>query len=119
MDDVISALDAHVKKSIFDNVICGMLSNKTRILVTHSIDLIHPLDTVILMKDGKIIARDTYEILKEHPQMKEIIRVNNKNSQVAEDSKNEHVIRYISSKKTKSMREVESQFGKSARAKHI
>jgi ATP-binding cassette subfamily C (CFTR/MRP) protein 1 len=73
MDDVISALDAHVKRSIFDNVICGMLEDKTRILVTHSIDLIHPLDTVMLMKEGRVIARDTYENLKDHPLMKEVI----------------------------------------------
>ena len=63
MDDVISALDAHVKKNIFDNVINGLLRDKTRILVTHSVDLIHPLDTVVLMDEGHIVAVDTFDAL--------------------------------------------------------
>ena len=35
MDDVLSALDAEVGKFVFDNLICGDLQGKTRILVTH------------------------------------------------------------------------------------
>lgn len=38
MDDPLSALDAHVKKKIFEQVLCQELKDKTRILVTHALD---------------------------------------------------------------------------------
>src|SRR6185437_7603136 len=39
LDDCLSAVDAHVGKSIFDKCITGILKNKTRILVTHQVFL--------------------------------------------------------------------------------
>ncbi len=36
IDDCLSALDAHVGKSIFVNVIMGALASKTRVLATHA-----------------------------------------------------------------------------------
>ena len=56
MDDPISALDAHVRKDIFDQVFCGLMKDKTRILVTHAVEFIHLADNVIIMKDGKVVA---------------------------------------------------------------
>lgn len=44
MDDPISALDANVKKKIFQNVFMTELTGKTRILVTHAIDFVHLVD---------------------------------------------------------------------------
>ena len=41
-DDPLSAVDAHVGKNIFNNCIVGALRNKTRILVTHQLQVIHP-----------------------------------------------------------------------------
>jgi len=37
MDDVLSALDAHVGHYVFESVICKQLQGKTRIMVTHQI----------------------------------------------------------------------------------
>lgn len=37
MDDVLSALDAHVGHYVFEAVICKQLQGKTRIMVTHQI----------------------------------------------------------------------------------
>ena len=56
MDDPISALDANVRKKIFKRGFQEMLNNKTRVLVTHSIDFLHLADQVIVMKDGEIAA---------------------------------------------------------------
>lgn len=36
IDDCLSALDAHVGRNIFNNVLVGELKNKTRILATHA-----------------------------------------------------------------------------------
>lgn len=52
LDDVLSAVDAHVGKSIMDNCIRGLLEKKTRILVTHQISMIPFADRVIFL-DGK------------------------------------------------------------------
>ena len=50
MDDPISALDANVKKSIFEQVMLNYLGKKTRILVTHAVDFLSLVDRVIVMK---------------------------------------------------------------------
>lgn len=41
MDDPISALDAHVRKQIINNVYFGILKDTTRILVTNAIDFLN------------------------------------------------------------------------------
>jgi ATP-binding cassette subfamily C (CFTR/MRP) protein 1 len=57
MDDPVSALDIHVRKQIFQNVLSGesgILKDRTRILVTHAIDFVSLADKIIVMKDGEI-----------------------------------------------------------------
>jgi len=49
MDDPISALDANVKKKIFQNVFIGKLRDKTRVLVTHAVDFLHLVDRIIVI----------------------------------------------------------------------
>jgi len=56
MDDPISALDAHVRKAIFDEVFVGLMKDKTRILVTHAVEFIHLADNVIILEDGHVLA---------------------------------------------------------------
>ena len=60
LDDPISALDAHVRLNIMKNVVNGLLKDKTRLLVTHSIDFIHMADRIVMMDQGKITAQGTY-----------------------------------------------------------
>eukprot|EP01135_Chromosphaera_perkinsii_P003203 Nk52_evm10s238 gene=Nk52_evmTU10s238 len=55
MDDPLSAVDAHVAKNLFDKCMCGILKNKTRILVSHQLGLVIPkADKVFVMKDGRV-----------------------------------------------------------------
>lgn len=67
MDDPISALDANVKKSIFQNVMLGHLKNKTRILVTHAIDFLGLVDRVIVMKEGQLVLDGRFEDIQNNP----------------------------------------------------
>jgi ABC-type transport system involved in cytochrome bd biosynthesis fused ATPase/permease subunit len=65
MDDPISALDANVRKKIFKKVFLEKFKNKTRVLVTHAVDFLHFVDTIILIKNGEIILKGSYNDLKE------------------------------------------------------
>lgn len=60
MDDPISALDVHVRKEIFNEVISGICQKKTRVLVTHAVDYLHLSDKIVVMKEGRITAVGTY-----------------------------------------------------------
>eukprot|EP01125_Pyxidicula_operculata_P020715 TRINITY_DN7733_c0_g1_i1.p1 TRINITY_DN7733_c0_g1~~TRINITY_DN7733_c0_g1_i1.p1 ORF type:complete len:1515 (-),score=405.79 TRINITY_DN7733_c0_g1_i1:221-4765(-) len=54
LDDPLSAVDAHVGKSLFVDCIKGALSNKTRILVTHQLHFVNQCDLIIVMNNGRI-----------------------------------------------------------------
>ncbi|KAJ3059383.1 hypothetical protein HDU98_004633, partial [Podochytrium sp. JEL0797] len=64
-DDTLSAVDAHVGRHIFNHVIGpkGLLKNKTRVFVTHSIHMVHEADFVVLMQDGQILESGKYKTL--------------------------------------------------------
>ena len=64
MDDPLSALDVHTKKQVFEQVLSGMLRYKTRILITHAIDLLDKVDRVIVVKQGRIIHQGHFDQLK-------------------------------------------------------
>ncbi|KAK6040905.1 hypothetical protein COOONC_21590, partial [Cooperia oncophora] len=76
LDDPLSAVDAHVAKHIFTNVIGpkGLLANKTRILVTHGLSFLKDTDVVVVMRGGSIMYLDTYERLLENSDALEIIQ---------------------------------------------
>lgn len=39
LDDPLSAVDAHVSKYLFETCVCGALADKTRVLVTHQLQV--------------------------------------------------------------------------------
>ncbi|KAI9475895.1 MAG: multi drug resistance-associated protein MRP [Benjaminiella poitrasii] len=65
LDDPLSAVDAHVGRHIFDNVIGpeGILKNKARVLVTHGISYLHRADQVVMLREGQIILSGNYSDL--------------------------------------------------------
>ncbi|CAD1468702.1 unnamed protein product, partial [Heterotrigona itama] len=67
LDDPLSAVDSHVGKHIFENVIgpSGLLKKKTRILVTHGITYLPEVDNIIVLKDGEITEVGSYKQLLE------------------------------------------------------
>jgi len=75
MDDPISALDANVKKNIFEKVFVGELKNKTRILVTHAVDFLHLVDKIFVIKEGKIILQGSFESIKNDPYLLKIMQI--------------------------------------------
>ena len=65
LDDPLSAVDSQVGKHIFEQIIGhdGLLSNKTRLLVTHNVSYLPKVDQIIVIKDGRISEKGSYEEL--------------------------------------------------------
>ena len=77
MDDPISALDANVQKVVFKQLIKGMCKDKTRVLVTNSVDFLHLCDRIIVMKNGRIVSLGTYEDLKSSDHLASVLKIHN------------------------------------------
>lgn len=65
LDDPLSAVDAHVGKHIFDQVIGpqGLLKDKTRVLVTHGLSYLPQVDLILVMVEGQITEMGSYQQL--------------------------------------------------------
>ncbi|XP_055295954.1 multidrug resistance-associated protein 1 isoform X1 [Sitodiplosis mosellana] len=65
LDDPLSAVDAHVGKHIFENVIgpTGVLATKSRLLVTHGITYLPNVDNIYVVKEGEISESGTLQEL--------------------------------------------------------
>ncbi|XP_021341468.1 multidrug resistance-associated protein 1-like [Mizuhopecten yessoensis] len=68
LDDPLSAVDSHVGKHIFQEVIGskGLLRNKTRLLVTHGIHWLPMVDSIVVLVDGHVSEMGSYEELLDH-----------------------------------------------------
>lgn len=62
IDDSLSALDAYVGKKVLDGVFCGIMKEKTRLLVTHHLHLLEDsrIDKVAFIQDGRLEAFGPY-----------------------------------------------------------
>uniref|UniRef100_A0A3Q3RKQ0 ATP-binding cassette, sub-family C (CFTR/MRP), member 3 n=1 Tax=Mastacembelus armatus TaxID=205130 RepID=A0A3Q3RKQ0_9TELE len=77
LDDPLSAVDAHVSKHIFENLIGpeGLLKGKTRILVTHGISFLPQVDNIMVMVEGQVSEMGSYqELLKQNGAFAEFLR---------------------------------------------
>uniref|UniRef100_A0A8B9IBK5 ABC-type glutathione-S-conjugate transporter n=1 Tax=Anser brachyrhynchus TaxID=132585 RepID=A0A8B9IBK5_9AVES len=65
LDDPLSAVDAHVGQHIFEHVLgpSGLLKDKTRVLVTHTIGILHQVDNIVVLVDGMISEIGSYQEL--------------------------------------------------------
>ncbi|GAB0131908.1 hypothetical protein EsDP_00000361 [Epichloe bromicola] len=86
MDDIFSAVDAHVGRQIFEKCIAGSIcKGRTRILVTHHVALVEPITKYLVeLGEGTVLycgltsdlAEDgTLELIKSHEQSRQDIHV--------------------------------------------
>ncbi|ABN64960.2 bile pigment transporter, partial [Scheffersomyces stipitis CBS 6054] len=63
LDDVLSAVDAHVGKNITKLVLGpeGLLASKTVVLATNAVNVLHQAHEIVLLKKGKITERGNYD----------------------------------------------------------
>ncbi|KAJ3610666.1 hypothetical protein NHX12_022758, partial [Muraenolepis orangiensis] len=66
LDDPLSAVDSHVGKHLFQEVIGpqGLLKDKTRILVTHGVSFLPYVDEIVVLVDGKVSEVGSYQRLQ-------------------------------------------------------
>ncbi|KAM3966608.1 ATP-binding cassette subfamily C member 4 isoform 1-T1 [Aphomia sociella] len=63
LDDPLSAVDAHVGRQLFDECISGYLRHTTRVLVTHQLHYLKAADYIVIMNNGAVEAKGTYDEL--------------------------------------------------------
>ncbi|NWW84687.1 MRP6 protein, partial [Rhynochetos jubatus] len=65
LDDPLSAVDARVGQHIFEHVLGpnGLLKDKTRVLVTHTINILPQVDNIVFLVDGTISEIGSYQEL--------------------------------------------------------
>ncbi|XP_068597286.1 ATP-binding cassette sub-family C member 2 [Brachionichthys hirsutus] len=66
LDDPLSAVDSHVGKHLFDQVIGpnGILKDKTRILVTHGVSFLPYVDEIVVLVNGVVSEVGSYSSLR-------------------------------------------------------
>lgn len=82
LDDPLSALDSNVRKAIINELLFGMLKDKTRIMTTHALDFLEKADQIVLMKKGQIIAKGSFIELQEDVAFKELLNINQMNTEI-------------------------------------
>lgn len=73
LDEPTSALDAAASKTVQDTIF-NMFTNKTKIIVTHDLSLIERVEQIIVLKNGELVGKGTYQELREKcEEFKELI----------------------------------------------
>lgn len=69
LDDILSAVDSHVSVDLLTNCILDpdVLGKKTRVLVTHHLEVTPHADVIIVVENGKIAQQGSYDDLKSQP----------------------------------------------------
>ncbi|XP_045789104.1 ABC transporter C family member 8-like [Trifolium pratense] len=60
LDDPFSAVDAHTTSILFNDCVMTALREKTVILVTHQVEFLSEVDTILIMEGGKVIQSGSY-----------------------------------------------------------
>ena len=64
LDDPLSAVDNKVGRHLYDRCICGVLSNRLRVLTTHQLHYLEKSDHIVVLQNGTVVQKGSYEDLK-------------------------------------------------------
>jgi len=67
LDDVLAAVDAEVGAYIFEHMLLGALKNRTRIIVTNNLDLLHKVDRIAVLDKGNMVELASRQELLDRP----------------------------------------------------
>lgn len=86
LDDSVSAVDTKTEESIINNLF-KVRKNKTTIFIAHRISTVKKMDLIILLDDGKVVAKGNHEqLLKESPLYQEMVRLQTLENMIMEDN---------------------------------
>ncbi|KAF9327392.1 hypothetical protein BG006_009279 [Podila minutissima] len=90
-DDPLSAVDAHVGRTIFDKVVGpkGLLAGKARVFVTHQIQYLAQSTNIMMLRDGCVVEQgDFQDLMKRKTEVYNLVTEygQNSNNHEAEDS---------------------------------
>lgn len=60
LDDCLSAVDVDTEEKLFTQLLDGAWAGRTRILVTHRLAVLHRVDRIIFMQEGRVVDEGTY-----------------------------------------------------------
>lgn len=63
LDDCLSAVDVDTEEKLFTQLLTGAWAERTRLLVTHRLTVLHRVDKILFMQDGRIVDLGTYDEL--------------------------------------------------------
>ena len=90
LDDVLSALDSHVGAHVMENCLLDLVGNTTRVLVTHKLDVLHSVDNILVLGEGKVLAQGTLsEVVAQGIDLKSVLAEAQKAAGEKEDSQPE------------------------------
>jgi ABC-type multidrug transport system fused ATPase/permease subunit len=61
LDDILSAVDAHVGSFIFSETLRGYLKGRTVLLITHSLFYVEYTDSIIILEKGEIVGEGRFD----------------------------------------------------------
>lgn len=68
LDDCLSAVDVDTEEKLFTQLIDGAWAERTRLLVTHRLSILHRMDRILFMQEGSIVDSGTYaELMDRSP----------------------------------------------------
>ncbi|RHN73198.1 putative xenobiotic-transporting ATPase [Medicago truncatula] len=117
LDDVFSAVDAQTGSFIFKECIMGTLKDKTVLLVTHQVDFLHNVDSIMVMREGRVVQSGKYdELLKAGLDFGALVAAHESSMEIAQtsdDSAQSPKLAHISSREKESAVEKKSSQDKS------
>lgn len=96
IDDSLSALDSKVGKKIMENVFLKALKGKTRILVTHKLNILESVDKVLIMKLGSVVGKGNFEEIKQTNQFKQLAEEEKKHEKEVVDEEKPSYSNFLS-----------------------
>ena len=69
-DDCLSAMDAHVGETCFNDCLLGLLKDKTRIFATNQLNFAKRCDLIVVLKEDTILDCGSYQdVVKRNPEL--------------------------------------------------
>lgn len=63
LDDCLSAVDVDTEEKLFTQLLTGAWAERTRLLVTHRLSVLHKVDQILFLQEGRIVDRGTFSEL--------------------------------------------------------